>query len=134
MKPFRASFTARAITAAASFGLIAGGLIALLGLQPHIALPLVLLITVGTSIVALVMGANDHPGAVAALAITMPMAFWAFTLGLLVVVEKFPAYGWVLIGLGAVPLVLLAGSMVSAPASGRDAATNAASAAARGAS
>ncbi len=111
MKPFRNSFTARSLTAAASFALIGAGLIPVLGLRPALALPVVFLLAIGTGIVSLVMGANDYPGTIALLGMLMPLAFWAYVCGAILVVNVFPAYGWVLISLGGLPVVLLIASL-----------------------
>jgi hypothetical protein len=111
MKPFRNSFTARALTAAASFALIGAGLIPVLGLPERYALPIVFLLSVGTGIVAMVMGANDYPGTVALLGFILPMAFWAYVCGALLVVTAYPSYGWVLVSLGGLPVMLLIGSL-----------------------
>jgi hypothetical protein len=121
MKPFRASITARLLSAAAAFALIAGGLIPTLGLPTGIALPVVLLVAAGCGIVSLVLGVNDHPGQVAMLAIMMPMAFWAYALGLIVIAQKLPAFGWVLLALALVPLALLGASFVAPAAKERTA-------------
>jgi hypothetical protein len=116
MKPFRSSFTARAVTAGATFALVAGGMIPILGLSPVVAIPIVLLLALAAGIPALVMGATEYPGACAALAIALPIGLFAYLFALLNIIEKVPAYGWVLVALGGVPLVFLIGSWTAQPA------------------
>jgi hypothetical protein len=116
MKTFRSSFTARAVTAGATFALIAGGLIPVLGLRADVAMPVVILLALAAGIPALIMGARDYPGACAALAIAMPIALFAYLFALYNLIEHAPSYGWVLIGLGGVPLAFLIGSWGRQPA------------------
>jgi hypothetical protein len=115
MKPFRSSFTARSVTAGATFALVAGGMIPALGLRADLAVPVVLLLALGATIPALIVGAQDYPGACAALAIAMPIGLFAFLFALYNLIEKAPSYGWVLVGLGGVPLTFLVGSLVRQP-------------------
>jgi hypothetical protein len=116
MKPFRSSFTARAVTASATFALIAGGLIPVLDLRADVAVPIVLLVGLFASIPALIVGARDYPGACAALAIAMPIGLFAYLFTLYNLIANAPSYGWVLIGLGGVPLAFLIGSWGRQPA------------------
>ena len=104
MQPFKTSLTARIVSFSIAFALLGGGLIPTLGLRPAMALPIVLLLAVGGCIVGLLLGVNDHPGAVGFCAVLLPMAFWAYVLVLLVVVNRFPAYAYALDAAGVAVL------------------------------
>jgi hypothetical protein len=101
MKPFRTSTSARIVSLAVAFALAGGGLIPIFGLTPSVAIPIVLLAAVGASIVGLVIGVNDHPGAIALVAMLGPLALWPYTMVLMLVATRFYAWGWALVAAGA---------------------------------
>jgi hypothetical protein len=113
MKPFRRSLTARIVSSAIAFALLGGGLIPTLGIPPAYGLPVVLLLAVGAVIAGLVLGVQDHPGPVAYLAILMPLALWAYTLALLVIINHVPTYALALVAAGILMAAFtLAGSVI----------------------
>jgi hypothetical protein len=114
MKPFRTSATARIVSSAIAFALLGGGLIPILGINPAIGLPIVLLLSVGAVIAGLVIGVQDHVAPVAFLAILLPLALWGYVLGLLVIVHHYPGYGLGLVAAGILMTAFtLAGSVVA---------------------
>jgi hypothetical protein len=70
----------------------------------------VLLVVAALALVSLLFGVHEQTAPVAFIALTGPLAFWCYAMGLLLVVEKFPQFGWVLVALGALPLSLLIAS------------------------
>jgi hypothetical protein len=106
MRPFRTSFTARGLSIGASIALVGAGLTAVTGAEPSVALPIVFLLSAALGIVSLVAGVHTYPGNVAILAFLMPMAFWPYVLGALVIVAHAPTLGYGLIAAGLVPLAL----------------------------
>ena len=106
MAPFRTSPTARLVSASIATALMGGGLIAILGLPPEIAVPFVLLAAVGMGIVGLVLGVQEHAGAVALLAILLPMALFAYVMVLWAAVTRMPSSGYAFVVAGAIPLTM----------------------------
>ncbi len=101
MKPFRTSLTARIVSLAVAFALAGGGAIPIFGFAPAAAVPIVLLLSVAACIVGCLLGAQEHAGATALLAMMLPLALWPYTLLLLLVVARFPQHGWTLMAAGA---------------------------------
>jgi hypothetical protein len=112
MKPFRLSITARIVSLAIAVALFGGGAIPILGLAPSVALPILLIPTVLACIVGLILGAQEHTGAVLMLALLLPLGLWAYTLALLVVTGPLPQLAWGLVALG---VVVAASTVVVAP-------------------
>jgi hypothetical protein len=105
MHPFQRSFTARTLTAASAGALLAGGLIVPLGWNPAIAIPAVLLATILLGFVALVTGIKEHAEAMVLLVALVPIAFFIYTCGLVLIVQRLPHYHWVLLAAAAFPTV-----------------------------
>lgn len=104
MKPFRTSPTARIVSLAVALSLVGGGLLAVTGAGPSVALPLLLLASIGACIVGLVLGANEHTGPVALLAILLPLALWPYVMTMEWIVTSAPRYGSALLIAGGVML------------------------------
>ncbi len=104
MTPFRLSFTARLLSAAASL-LLAGSGIAVLAGFGHAAVPVVLMAGIGAGIVALVVGALDYPIQVLLAAVLLPMVLWPYVMVLEWIATENHAFAWPLIIAGAVPAV-----------------------------
>jgi hypothetical protein len=111
MKPFRKSVSATIIGCAASFALIAGGLVPTLGLNAAWAVPVVLLLTAGAGIVGVVLGIQDHPGKVALLAMMLPLALWPYTMVFIHTATQRPAWA---LGLSVAGLLLLGATLAAA--------------------
>src|SRR4030095_14011924 len=69
MEPYRNSWSARLVWSGISMALIGGVLMPAWSIDPGVALPIVLLVSVAACIVGLVLGAHAHTGPVALLAI-----------------------------------------------------------------
>src|SRR5262249_33662949 len=115
MKPYRVSTSARILSGGAAFALIAGGLVAVLGLDPARAIPLVILVTIAAGLGGLIFAITEHLGAALSAAILMPPAMWMYVLGLVGVIRNYPSLGWALIAGGGVPLALFVVSLGSRP-------------------
>jgi hypothetical protein len=100
MRPYRTSMSARLASGAAAFALAAGGLTAVLQL-PWIALPVILVVTILSGILACLFAIEEHPGAAIALGIGLPLALWAYVLALLVAINHMPRLGWLFLGMSA---------------------------------
>jgi hypothetical protein len=115
MRPYRTSVSARLASGAAAFALAAGGLTAILQL-PWVALPVILVITIVSGILACLFAIEEHPGAAIALGIALPLALWPYVLALLVAINHFPQLGWLFIGLAAlVTAQSVAASFITLP-------------------
>ena len=106
MKPFRTSITARIISGGAIFALAGGGIVAATGINPAWGVPIVLLFTALSGIVGLVLGANDHPGAVLFTALLLPLALWPYTMVLIYITTRRPEWGPVLFAAALLVLAL----------------------------
>jgi hypothetical protein len=111
MKPFRLSLTARILSGSAAFALIGAGLLPILGIPLLGVLPLVFLLPVVASFISLIYAAEDYPFVIAGLAFVLPIAFFSYVAGTLLIVNVFPTWSWALVALGAVPLTLLIASL-----------------------
>jgi len=109
MSPYRTSTSARIVSGAVAFALIGVGLIPTLGLNAPMALSAVLMIAITATIVGLMQGANQHTGAVAAVAIAAPLALFPYVLTSLIVLKLAP--GWAL-AFVAVGILVLAASVL----------------------
>ena len=109
MKTFRTSPTARILSLVVTSALMGGGLIARWAEQPYHLMPLLLVLCVTTSVVALITGLNDHLGAVllATGLLTIALLPYSMVLGLAMRDSK---YAELLFAAGIVPLAFWAGT------------------------
>jgi hypothetical protein len=115
MKPFRTSTSARILSGGAAGALIGAGLIPVLGLDTTRTVPLVILWTIAAGMAGLFVGAYEHLRPTLFGAMLLPIVMWAFTLGMLAVIQLFPSYGWALIAAGGAPLALFVASFGTRP-------------------
>jgi hypothetical protein len=115
MKPFRTSTSARILSGGAAVALIGSGLIPVLGLNTTRTVPLVILWTIAAGMAGLFVGAYEHLRPTLLGAMLLPLVMWAFTLGMLAVVQLFPGYAWALIAASGVPLALFVASFGTRP-------------------
>ena len=106
MKPFRTSLTARLVSLSIAVALAGAGLSLALGLRPSLVVPLTFIAAITLSIFGLVVGVLEYPGAVLLLAILLPCALWPYAMCAEYLREVWPAGGWALLALAALPLGL----------------------------
>lgn len=109
-RPFETSLSARLLLVAVAIVTIGGGLIPLLGLNPNIAPPLILVAGGLTALVGIVLGIYDHPLHVLMAALIGPCALWVMTMVVLSATTR-PTIGWALIALGTIPMAFGLASM-----------------------
>ncbi|HEX2573436.1 MAG TPA: hypothetical protein VH877_28060 [Polyangia bacterium] len=104
MKIFRTSPTARILSLVMTAALMGGGLIARFAEQPSHLMPILLVLCVTISVVALITGLHDHLGAVLLLTglLTIALLPYAMVLGLAIQDRQYA--GW-LLAAGLVPLI-----------------------------
>jgi hypothetical protein len=110
MKPYRTTWSARVLSGGAAVALIGAGLIPVLGLNPVHAVPIVILWTIGVGMAGLFAGALDHMRPTVFAAMLLPLVMWAFTLGMIAIIDLHPAWSWGLIAASAIPLALFVAS------------------------
>jgi hypothetical protein len=111
MVPFRASLPGRIVSSSVAFALLAGGLIALLGLDGAVWVPFALLIPVVGCFVGTVMAVISHVWAAMALVVALPMCLWPYTMLLMLATSRYHQLGWLLVaaGIGMAALTLVSG-------------------------
>jgi hypothetical protein len=111
MKPFRTSLTARIVSSAVTLSLVGGGALAMTR-APTSAVAILLLASVGACIVGLLLGVRDHAGAVALLAIFLPLLLWPYVMVVEWIVTRAPRYGIGLLVAGGVVLAFTLVGMI----------------------
>jgi hypothetical protein len=107
MSPYRTSTSARIVSGAVVFALIGVGLIPTLGLNAPVALSAVLMISITATIIGLLQGAQEHTGAVAAVAIAAPLAMFPYVLLSLLVLKLAPHWALAFVAAGVLVLATM---------------------------
>ena len=109
-RPFETTTSAFLLLAAVAVVALGGGLISLLAVQSYVAAPLVFAAGGLLALVGIVLAVNDHPVHALMCGLLGPFILWPMTMVVLFA-QTHPELGWVLLGVGMVPVAFALASI-----------------------
>jgi hypothetical protein len=103
LPPFKRSLPARLLLAGVAIVTIGGGLASIVGLDPHVVIPMFMVAGGLTALVGIILGIYDYPVHVLMAALIGPVFLWPITM-MVVEIGAKASTGWLLLGLGVLPV------------------------------